>query len=254
VLDRLAGSPAWLERVERDRRAVLELFEQVFRHRSYTGRSGAMYAYEGLGSVYWHMVAKLLLAVEETARRAERDGAALGTRRELARLYYEIRAGFGFEKTPEEYGAFPLDPYSHTPPYGGAKQPGMTGQVKEEILTRLGELGVDVEQGLVRFHPVLLRPSEFLREPSVFRYCDLHGDQRSLDLPPGSLAFTLCQVPVVYELTDGERWTRTELSDGESRESVGEGLDASTSRELFGRTGRVVRIHVGLPEGALCGA
>ena len=36
-------------------------------------------------------------------------------------------------KTPEEYGAFPFDAYSHTPYNSGAKQPGMTGQVKEEI-------------------------------------------------------------------------------------------------------------------------
>ena len=40
----------------------------------------------------------------------------------------------GFKKTesPAEYGAFPDDPYSHTPSFGGARQPGMTGQVKEE--------------------------------------------------------------------------------------------------------------------------
>ena len=40
----------------------------------YTGRSGAMYGYEGLGCIYWHMVAKLLLAVQEMRPAAERDG------------------------------------------------------------------------------------------------------------------------------------------------------------------------------------
>ena len=29
----------------------------------FTGRSGSFFAYEGLGSIYWHMVSKLLLAV-----------------------------------------------------------------------------------------------------------------------------------------------------------------------------------------------
>ncbi len=38
------------------------------------------------------------------------------------------------------YGAIPTDPYSHTPGFAGAQQPGMTGPVKEDIC-RLGELG-----------------------------------------------------------------------------------------------------------------
>ena len=36
------------------------------RSQSFTGRSGAFYKYEGLGSIYWHMVSKLLVAVQET--------------------------------------------------------------------------------------------------------------------------------------------------------------------------------------------
>ena len=86
--------------------------------------------------------------------------------RRLGELYYRVRAGLGFNKTPAEYGAFPTDPYSHTPGHGGASQPGMTGQVKEEILTRFGELGIRVSDGRVRFQPTLLRPQELLREPA----------------------------------------------------------------------------------------
>ena len=56
--------------------------------------------------------------------------------------YFEINAGIGAHKSPELYGAFPTDPYSHTPGGKGAQQPGMTGQVKEDILCRFGELGV----------------------------------------------------------------------------------------------------------------
>ena len=57
--------------------------------------------------------------------------------KKLGQLYYDIRGGLSAAKTPEEYGAFPYDPYSHTPDNSGAQQPGMTGQVKEEIITRL---------------------------------------------------------------------------------------------------------------------
>ena len=254
ALDKLAEAGEWSPRVDPDRAAVLELYESVFGHRSYTGRSGVMYAYEGLGCIYWHMVAKLLLAAQEAALRAARDGVHPELRDRLAKLYYRIRSGLGFQKTPAEYGAFPTDPYSHTPPHGGAKQPGMTGQVKEEILTRLGELGVLVEGGTLRFDPVLLRPAEFLSEPRGFRFYDVAGDERVLEVGAGSLAFTFCQLPVVYERTDGERWTRAVLDDGEVREREGSALDGETSREIFDRTGRVVRLHVGIPAGTLCRA
>ena len=61
--------------------------------------------------------------------------------------YYEASEGIGVHKSPELYGAFPTDPYSHTPGSKGAQQPGMTGQVKEDILSRFGELGVFVKDG-----------------------------------------------------------------------------------------------------------
>ena len=51
--------------VEQEVDAVLALFEQVFNHAAFTGRSSTFFAYEGMGSIYWHMVSKLLLAVQE---------------------------------------------------------------------------------------------------------------------------------------------------------------------------------------------
>ncbi len=98
----------------------------------------------------------------------------------LVSLYYRVREGIGFNKTPAEYGAFPTDPYSHTPKHIGAQQPGMTGQVKEEILTRFAELGVRVHDGAVRFDPCLLRACEFIDEPQPFRFLDVDGDWQEL--------------------------------------------------------------------------
>ena len=120
--------------------ATLDLYEQVFNHHAFTGRSSTMFAYEGIGSVYWHMVAKLLVAVQEVILEgpAATDAASL---RELVRLYDRVRDGLGFNRSAAQYGAFPTDPYSHTPAHAGAQQPGMTGQVKEELLTRWAELG-----------------------------------------------------------------------------------------------------------------
>jgi hypothetical protein len=182
------------------REPLHDLFESVFDHQSFTGRSGTMFGFEGLGCIYWHMVSKLLLAVQEVYFAAREDDAGGPATRRLGELYYRVRAGLGFNKTPAEYGAFPTDPYSHTPGHGGASQPGMTGQVKEEILTRFGELGVRIAGGRVRFQPTLLRPQEFLREPGEFRYLDVDGAWQAIEVPAGGLAFTWCQVPVVYRL------------------------------------------------------
>ena len=43
-----------------EKQGVLELYEKLFDHESFTGRSGTFYKYEGLGCIYWHMVSKLL--------------------------------------------------------------------------------------------------------------------------------------------------------------------------------------------------
>ncbi len=246
ALDRLADRPAWREAVARDRQDVLELFEAVFRHRSYTGRSGTMYGYEGLGCIYWHMVAKLLLAVQENFERAEEAQLPADVRDGLAAMYHRVRDGIGYRKSVPDYGAFPTDPYSHTPAAGGARQPGMTGQVKEEILTRRGELGIRVQAGALRFAPRLLEADEFLEQGREFTYYDPEGRVRSLDLKPGSLAFTLCQVPVVYELAETDPRTCVVFREGAQVVSTGGVLDAALAREIFARSGRIERIRVGI--------
>ncbi|MBN1827004.1 MAG: hypothetical protein JW958_12140 [Candidatus Eisenbacteria bacterium] len=247
AVDSLAEGEGAAAEVARDRDRIVELFEDVFLHHSYTGRSGTMYAYEGLGCIYWHMVAKLLLAVQETYFRAERESSPEPVRDALATLYYRVRRGLGFEKSVVEYGAFPTDPYSHTPPGGGAKQPGMTGQVKEEILTRLGELGVRVEEGTVRFDPVLLRPDEFLERPAAFEYFDVQGNRGTIDLAEGSLAFTFCSVPVVYERVEGEGSVRVLFDDGSSEKFAGNRMDRESSRAFLGRRGTIREVRVRVP-------
>ena len=55
----------------------------------------------------------------------------------------------------------------------------MTGQVKEGILARFGELGVQVEGGIVSFRPVLLGRSEIVSEARAYRFYDLEGELRA---------------------------------------------------------------------------
>ena len=106
---------------------------RLFDHQSFTGRSGTFYKYEGLGCIYWHMVSKLLLAVAEVGARAEENNESAAIRKRLTGHYYAIHEGIGAHKSPYIYGAFPTDPYSHTPGNMGVQQPGMSGQVKEDI-------------------------------------------------------------------------------------------------------------------------
>ncbi len=231
--------------LESARDTLTALYETVFNHRAFTGRSGGMFGFEGLGCIYWHMVAKLLLATQENffaALERDADQAVCG---QLGNRYYRIREGLGFNKTPAEYGAFPMDPYSHTPGHGGAQQPGMTGQVKEEILTRFGELGLRVSDGRVNFRPALLRAREFIRGPRTFQYVDVVGNCQEIPLPPSSLAFMWCQVPIVYTLDDaGSAGITVSRTDGVDERLSGLALSAETSAELFTRRGRIRMLSI----------
>ena len=237
---------------EQARQAISALYEQVFNHQAFTGRSGGMFGFEGLGCIYWHMVAKLLVAVEENFFTALLQGADKTVVQQLGKLYYRIRKGIGFNKTPEEYGAFPTDPYSHTPGHAGAQQPGMTGQVKEEILTRFRELGICVDAGVVTFSPRLLREREFITEPRSLRYLDVDDQWQELDVPTAGLAFTWCQVPMVYRLDDAVEPALTITRDDGSRRTLpGLALPVEESAELFLRSGRIRRLDLVFGRGEL---
>jgi hypothetical protein len=222
---------------------ILDLYEEVFDHQSFTGRSGTFYKYEGLGCIYWHMVSKLLLAVQEVMDRAAHTGEDAAVVERLWSQYAEIREGIGAHKPPEVYGAMPTDPYSHTPGFAGVQQPGMTGQVKEDLISRLGEMGVAVEGGRLGFRTHLVSRGEFLAEARTFRFYDLAGRERSLDLEPGTLAFTTCQVPVVAHQSGPPRIEIT-LAGGSRRTVEGLSLDTETSAAVFERTGEVRLLDV----------
>jgi len=229
--------------VAKESALVFDIFEDIFDHKSFTGRSGTFFGYEGLGSIYWHMVSKLLLAVFEVTNKAienNEDPQLIGN---LLDHYFEINEGIGVNKSPKLYGAFPTDPYSHTPEGKGAQQPGMTGQVKEDILSRFGELGVSVKNGLLGFKPTILRKEEFLEEPKVFNYVDVNQEKNSIELEKGSLAFTYCQIPVIYKISDQEH-IRVDLKDQTSLTFNGNRLDKATSTKVFERTNEINKIIV----------
>ncbi|MEL7186165.1 MAG: hypothetical protein AAFN50_06990, partial [Pseudomonadota bacterium] len=252
MLDSLNGD--YGDAVAENRAAILDLYETVFHHSAFTGRSGTMFGFEGLGSIYWHMVSKLLLALCENYYATLDSDVDLETRQKLGELYYRVRGGLCFNKTPQEYGAFPTDPYSHTPKHSGARQPGMTGQVKEEIITRFAELGVRVHEGRVAIMPALLRSREFAAVGRSFCYLDVDSNWSTIEIPKACLAFTWCQVPFVYTLGESESENLTvEYDDGSTESFRDLTLSKGTSRELFLRSGRVRKVSVTLAAERLFG-
>jgi hypothetical protein len=247
VLEALKDN-GYADLVDKEQALIEDIFESVFNHRQFTGRSGGMYAYEGLGSIYWHMVSKLLLAALENFRNSLEQGSDPVVVGKLADCYFDIRAGIGFNKTPDNYGAFPTDPYSHTPGFAGAKQPGMTGQVKEEVITRLMEMGLSVSGGSILFKPFILRKSEFLSSADSLSYFDIAGNHQSVELQAGQLGFTYCQIPVIYSLADETSIIIT-FANGTEKAIAGDTIDAQTSLAIFDKTGEVVKIYVALKPG-----
>jgi hypothetical protein len=225
-----------------NRERLLALYERTFRHRHFTGRSNTFAAYEGLGSIYWHMVSKLSLAVcRQWVQESKNTESPYAAR--LREQFREINNGIWFDKSPAVYGAFPTDPYSHTPLHAGAQQPGMTGQVKEDILIRQLELGIRIEQGTVRFDPSLIDDPEWLETAQVFRYFDRDGVERSMVVQSGWLAFTLCQVPI--SVGRGESTgIRIFLSNHQIIDRPKCELSPEESRSLFDRDGRIVKIEI----------
>jgi hypothetical protein len=247
ALDRLASSDRWAPLVERCRSTTLDTYETVFRHRSYVGRSGSMYAYEGIGSIYWHMVTKLLLAIQEAAAAAADAGADEHTVARLVAGYRRVRDGLGFNTTGAEFGAIPIDPYSHTPAHAGAQQPGMTGAVKEEILARPRELGVRVDAGRLGFDSLFLDPSELLEDDASWSIVNVEGEVDTVDLPAGSLGLTVCGVPIVVGVAAGPATIDVRYTDGRRQRFSGRWLGHRDSAAVFGRTGEIRRITASIP-------
>jgi hypothetical protein len=236
--------------VDNESELVLQIFEEVFNHKAFTGRSGTFYGYEGLGSIYWHMVSKLHVAVLEVIEAAKEANESQATIDSLIAHFDAVGAGIGVHKSPEVYGAFPTDPYSHTPFNKGAQQPGMTGQVKEDILTRIGELGVKLKDGQLHFQPNFLLRNEFLAQEIEAIFVLVDGTKKTLTIPKNSMAFTVCQVPVIYKTATANS---IELYNTNGSKETLDTLELSKeqSRRIFHRTGEISQVVVYLDENNL---
>jgi hypothetical protein len=194
------------------------------------------------------MVSKLLLAVQETIERVRLNHEPDALVTALTGRFEDIREGLGYRKSPARYGAFPIDPYSHTPAHAGARQPGMTGQVKEDVLIRIGELGVTVSGGQIQFQPELVRDDDWTTAAISWDVLDSTGTSRRIGLPADSLAFSFCQTPVTYRRSPlATASIEVVFSDGTSQRFPGTVVPEELSREIFARSNLVGSIVVHTP-------
>jgi hypothetical protein len=239
------SAESYRQLVDEEKEKILGIYEAIFDHQSFTGRSGTFYGYEGLGSIYWHMVSKLLLATQECFFKAIDEGADGWIVGRLNDHYYEIKAGIGLYKSPQLYGAFPTDAYSHTPANSGVKQPGLTGQVKEDVISRIGEMGVRINDGKIMFETSLLNKEEILDKSQVFEYYRVNGEKHEILLSENQISFTFCQVPVVYTFSDEEK-IAVAFENGKAEIIPGNLLNSEISNMIFNRSGEVKLIEVTL--------
>jgi hypothetical protein len=209
--------------------SIEAVYEKIFDHQSFTGRSGTFYKYEGLGCIYWHMVSKLLLVIGENIKKAEIESAEPEIINRLKQHYDEVKIGIGAHKSPADYGSFPFDPYSHTPMMDGVQQPGMTGQVKEDIISRFFELGVVIEQGKLVINQHMLKTNEFIQSTA---------NQQS-----PYLMFSYCSIPFVYQ-KDGKNGIEIMFANGEMEQIEGYSLNEVQSQTVFNRDKNIQKVIV----------
>ena len=82
---------------------------------------------------------------------------------------------------------------------------------------------------------------------SIFRFKNVQNEDKSLELVPGSLCFTYCQVPVIYQLGDSKS-IQIYFSDNGSETSKELHLEKDLSNEIFDRTGKVEKLVVTIQE------
>ena len=71
------------------------------------------------------------------------------------------------------------------------------------------------------------------------------GVERAVAVPDGGLAFTLCQVPVVYGPA-AEPSVTVEYADGRAELNSGDCLPPRASQEILSRSGWIAAVRVGL--------
>ncbi|PJR06226.1 hypothetical protein CEJ86_33775, partial [Sinorhizobium meliloti] len=117
----------------------------------------------------------------------------------------------------------------------------MTGQVKEDFISRILELGVHVKNGQIVFSTSLFNDQEMLNHEEKFVYYDIANEKKQIEMHAGQLGFTYCKVPVIYTSAEKSQIEIT-FKNGETKVIPNNTIDRETSASIFNRNGKVERI------------
>ena len=107
----------------------------------------------------------------------------------------------------------------------------MTSKLKKTSSVVFGELGLQIKAGALSIDH-LLNTGEFLQTAQPFDYYNVNGEERSLTIEANSLAFTYCQVAVVYRKAEANKIT-VSYTDGTQKHFDGLSLDATNTQALI---------------------
>ncbi|MCI4441894.1 MAG: hypothetical protein JHC39_00165, partial [Lentimicrobium sp.] len=118
-------------------------------------------------------------------------------------------------------------------------------QVKEDVLTRKGELGIKVEGGQLMFQPTLLSKNQFLQQEEMVSFIDFENKPYSVALEKGCLAFTICQVLMIYKLADKNQ-IEVKYRNNKIETIPALILSHELSQKIFDRTGEIMQVTVAI--------
>jgi hypothetical protein len=98
----------------------------------------------------------------------------------------------------------------------------------------------------------LLQKADFIEETTPVDFIGIQENPTTLKLQKGMLAFSLCQVPVCYQLADKQN-LEVHFRHGKSETIDGLNLPESFSRSLFERRSKIEKIEVRFSENDLKG-
>ena len=104
---------------------------------------------------------------------------------------------------------------------------------------------------MLEFNPKLLRRSEFLNKKRDFTFINIFKQKLNTTMEKNQLAFTYCQVPIIYNLNDKDWQIEIQLSDGSNEKIKGRKISKKLSAPIFKRSGDVQKINLRCPTSEL---
>jgi hypothetical protein len=89
----------------------------------------------------------------------------------------------------------------------------------------------------------MMHREEFLTEPATFEYVDVQQRWQTIELTAESLAYTVCQVPVVHK-RGNQAGIEITMTDGRTERIEDLVLNRELSGKIFRRSGEVMQLTV----------